>query len=228
MARFSKKDRKMAETIGVDPDSIRQSLATDAAIAATEVQEVLQRMLDDLTSTSESGALSGYRVHLSPANTPPVRLRVSGETLKGFEWVIFVEAPPWHQDIDLNVFDLLDQGRPQLPKDGTLYPLWGVTEPGESRLPAGGGRAGGRFSVAAQIDKLGAIRKEPRSVGQKPTAGDSRSLRISQGPIRKVDPKDLYLRAFKIAKDRLRRKGIRLGRDVWDLIYVLDRERWVK
>lgn len=226
MARFSKKDKKFAEDIGVDTDNIRQSLATASAIAAIEVQEVLQRMLDDLTSTSESGALQGYRAILTPANTPAIRLRVSGVVLRGLEWVIFVEAPSWHQDIDLNVFDLLDQGRPQLPKDGTLYPLWGVNEPGQSRLPVSGGRAGGRFSVAAQIDRLGAIRKEPRFAGQKPADGGSRSLRISQGPIRKVEPKDLYRRAFKIAKDRLRKRGIKLGRDVWDLIYVPNRERW--
>ena len=71
MARFSKKARKMAETIGVDTDSIRQSLANDSAIAATEVQEVLQRMLDDLVNTSESGALVGYRAILTPADTSP-------------------------------------------------------------------------------------------------------------------------------------------------------------
>ena len=224
MAGFSKQARKMAETLGVDPDSIRQSLATSSRLAATEVQEVLQRMLDDLASTSESGALAGYRAILAEANTPPVRLRVSGETLRGFEWVVFVEAPPWHQEIDLNVFDLLDQGRPQLPKDGTLYPLWGETEPGTARIPSGGGRAGGRFSVAAQIDKLGAIRKEPRFAGQKPPDSASRSLRISQGPIRKVEPKDLYRRAFKIAKRRI---GNLVGKDVWRLIYVPNRERWI-
>lgn len=228
MAGMSKAAKRMAEALGVDPDSIRQNLAASSRLAATEVQKVLQRMLDDLISTSESGALAGYRAILVEADAPAIRLRTYGEMFRGFEWVIFVEAPPWHQKIDLNVFDLLDQGRPQLPKDGTLYPLWGETEPGASRIPSGGGRVGGRFSVIAQIDKLGAIRKEPRFAGQKPPDGDSSSLRISQGPIRAVDPKNLYRRALKIARDRLQRRGIKLGRDVWDLIYVPNRERWIK
>ena len=224
MAVLSKQAKKMAEALGVDPDSIRQNLAASSRLAATEVQTVLQRMLNDLISTSESGALRGYRAILVEADTPAIRLHVYGEVFKGFEWVVFVEAPPWHQEIDLNVFDLLDQGRPQLPKDGTLYPLWGETEPGTARIPSGGGRAGGRFSVAAQIDKLGAIRKEPRFAGQKPPDSASRSLRISQGPIRAVAPKDLYRRAFKIAKRRISNL---VGKDVWQLIYVPNRERWI-
>ena len=229
MARFSKSAMKIAKSLGVDPESIQNNLEASSRLAAEAVQTVLQRMIDDLESSSESGALLGYRAIAVKTNAAPVRLRRSGIKFDSFEWVAFVEASPWHQQLDppLNVFDILDQGRPTLP-GGKTYPLWGISDPGAaggSRLPSGRSRIGSRFSVAAQIERPGAIRVEPRSRGQRVVSGERRSLAFREGPIAKVDPHNLYKRAFGLAR---RRVGGIVDRRVWALIYVPRREEWIR
>lgn len=227
---MSKNAKRMAKILGVDPQEIKKSLSKSSRLAAEEVVRVLNRILDDLETTSESGALIGYRAIAVEADSAPVKLKKSGVNLGNFEWVAFVQASRWHQQlpIPLNVFDILDQGRPALP-GGTLRPLWGA-EPNRisgapQRIPAGGGRVGGRFSVTAQVERLGAVRVEPRSPGQRAVSGDRRRLVFTRGPIKKVNPLNLYKRAFDIARNRV---GGVVDRRVWRLIYVPNREKWVK
>ncbi len=234
MARkFSKNAERMAKALGVDPEKVNRSLERSSELAAEEVGRVLNRILDDLEATSESGALLGYRavVVRSKSDEGGTRLRKSGVKLGSFEWVAFVQASPWHQQLKtpLNVFDILDQGRPTLPGGRGVYPLWGAdparVHSAPQRVPAGGGRVGGRFSVVAEVDRLGAIRGEPRSPNQRHLSGDRRALVFREGPIKAVDPLNLYKRAFDIARNRV---GGVVDRRVWKLIYVPNREKWVK
>lgn len=221
--KLPKGAERMADILGVSPSIIDNQIIDSARIAAEEIQSVLQRMLDDLDKSSESGALQGYKAVLADATQGSVILSKSGVTFDKYSYIVYVKESPWHGRMDppLNVFDILDQGRDPLPGGGP-YPMWGV---GGNRLPQGGGRVGGRFSVADQITKDGAVRTEPRSPGQRAVSSETRSLRFAMGPIAGVEPKDLYKRALKIAK---RRVGSAVPKHVWDLVYVPDRERWIK
>ena len=140
------------------------------------------------------------------------------------EWIDWVKASEHHQSIDLNVFDILDVGRPALPyTPDSMYPMWGASPIGSPARTASG-LARGRFSLSTQVDKINAIREEPRQSGQGKAEGDNRPLIFTHGPVAKQDPAHLYQRAFTQAKRRLGALG---HRGVWDVVYVPNREKWV-
>lgn len=231
--RFSKNALKMAETLGVDPKKIRNNLEESALLAVEAISARLKNMLDDLEATSESGSLLGYKVVYMTTEHPKLVLQRSGVTIPSgdYSFIVWVQASSWHQQlpIPLNVFDILDQGRKKSGTASVVVPLWGAdpnrVSDAPSRLPVGGGRVRGRISVADQVSRKGAIRGEPRSRGQRVLSSERRTLVFREGPFRVVPGKNLYKRAFDLAK---RRVGGIVDRRVWAVIYVPNREKWVK
>ncbi len=225
---FTKKARDMAKTLGIKPEDLFENFGEAAYFAALEVGKVLDNVLYDLQRSSESGALDGYHSVVAPISSQTkIHFRKAGFSIsgKGLEWIVWVEASSHHQSIDLNVFDILDVGRPKLPYKGdSVYPMWGVTPEGPTRVTPGG-RVGGRFSLARQIEKITAVRREPRSSGNDRSVDGSPLRLFTHGPVSKQNPANLYQRAFKRAKSRLGNLGYR---GLWDVIYVPNREKWVK
>lgn len=202
---LSRRALAFAARMNVAPDQIRSALENEGEVAAQEVVDALQRIIDDLISTSGSGALQGYTsfAEQNPVDTT-IRLPKSGVTLKGkFEWFVTVVASSNHQQLDLNVFNILDSGRKALPKRNPKsegpYPLWGADSGGRIR-----GRGAGGSIVKKGSAKV--IRGEPRKRSGSTAANKNLGtgkLQATYGPIAATDALNLYDRALKIAKDRL-------------------------
>lgn len=241
MSKFSQESRRMAEFLGIGPDAVSNLVSEDAETAAKAIVEVLNEYILDLQRTSDSGALEGYVAQYSPINdSRAVRLKKSGVKIpSGSRWsyLVWVEASSTHQSMftPLNVFDLLDQGRPGLPgKKGSegAYPLWGGLDSDDAfRVESGKGnfaKRAGRYSVVNRVYPRGTVRKEPRGDPHEVYGSEYKGIRWSKGPLRKQDPLNLYKRARTTAKRRLGRLNKSVGKDVWDVIYIPDRRKWGK
>jgi hypothetical protein len=234
MAKLDKRTKRFVKALGLDIDNVISILERTAYDAAVELVGVLQEYLEDVVASSESGAFGGYSVLMAGVKSEGFKAKFYKHEIDSarFSWGVWVEASDHHRDMDLNVFDILDVGRSELPKDGTLYPLWGENSSGryqeKSRFSRGAGSfrpSSGRYSIVNPSDRPGAIRREPRYAGQRPIPAeeDNRSLRISQGPIAAVSPQNLYQRAFRTAKRRLTTEKEKVS---LDLVYVPNREKW--
>lgn len=118
------KRSRLADLVGLGDieDTLRQSILD----AADEVADRFRQVLVQLQNDSESGAFVGYEVVI---DTEPYT--VTKRNLGNLSLVrchIYVQSP----DPDLNLFDLLDAGRPDLPErppGESPYPLWNLRDP---------------------------------------------------------------------------------------------------
>jgi hypothetical protein len=214
----------MAEELGISLGGVKTSLEDSADIASREMVKTLDRILADLVATSDSGSLGGYKAERFQMGGKRITLRRSGVKIPAgaFLWAVTVIASEHHQALGLNVFNILDTGRKRLPvkaKDDSPYPLWGVQT--GARIPGGAVRQpSGRFGIAQPAgDLLSAIRKEPRSVSRNIDLSQE-PLSFTMGPIDEVAPLNLYKRAEKIARRRVRS----LFPGVWSVVFVGDLE----
>ena len=219
----SKKTMQIAEQLGLSLKDIRDSLELSADIASEAVVKVLDSILKDLVSTSESGTLNGYAAIRIKTKSKTFRLRRANEVIpKGdYLWVVTVLPSENHQSLGLNVFNILDSGRERITGEGP-YPMWGLSPQGNRRVPGGSTNIPGKRGksiVQSSSELLSAIRAEPRSIPSQKKNDEDRLI-FARGPIDSVDPLNLYERAFTIAK----RKVTRLFPGVWNLVLVDDLE----
>lgn len=231
MAVVSRRVDKLAKRLGLvnfTRESVSSALNRDALGVANLVYNALQRQIDQINAESKTNALAGYSakvVHV--ANTTKVKLFKSGVDLSGdYEYAVYVEPSGAHNAFGINVFDILDAGRPALrerSKDESPYPLWGTPARGKpykesnARISVGGSvrGPGGKFTIAkATSVKRAIIRPEPRKAAY--DADVVKNLKFTHGPIAAVPAYFLYERARQAAKDEIAGAGFTL----WDVIYV--------
>lgn len=214
MKELPRRVRKLAENLGIAPDQVRDTMAGNSRQAAIVVQETLQRFINQIVDTSESGALQGYVAEIIEGDFETVRLPKSDFDITGqFKYLVVVKPSSHHENLGINVFNILDTGRPQLPyKPTEVYPLWqstavqGIKQ--DRILPVA---SGGKVARAVPVYAT-AIRTEPRRAYQTPDG----KLGFTHGPISGTPAYHLYTRALQAAKDALAGSGFRQ----WDVIYV--------
>ncbi|APU89035.1 hypothetical protein Rctr85_005 [Virus Rctr85] len=194
------KRSRLADLVGLGDieDTLRQSILD----AADEVADRFRQVLVQLQNDSESGAFVGYEVVI---DTEPYT--VTKRNLGNLSLVrchIYVQSP----DPDLNLFDLLDAGRPDLPErppGESPYPLWNLRDPrlvhrpGERRSR----REAGRFSRSRPPSSFRGLRPETlryRLVGKMPKDAQYSPALFTRGPIKAVPPTKLYARILREAK----------------------------
>lgn len=216
MAQFPRRLKTLANQLGVPtPDDVKAIFEEDSETVAEIVRESLENVIKQVQSGSQTGALDGYiAVKRKADEATKLVLRNSGIDLSGnYEWIIFTAPSAQHAELDLNLFNLLDRGRPALPKkqDGKPYPLWGalanVTR-SNARIQGSEGSLKAGRNPSAQTD----FRQEPRQQNQR-----SNLIPFTFGPIQAVPGQHLYEAALRRAKDRLTVKGLNRR---WDVIKV--------
>lgn len=201
MAKLTRRLKRLMKQLGVpEPDEVFRAYEDDSELVAEETRQALERVLKEVQKASRSGALDGYEAVREKANeVGKIILPKSGFTISDItEWVIYVKPVKHHEDMDLSVFELIDQGRPEITKPGR-YPLWGA-----------------EFLVNVSRNPSD-VRPEPRKAGQKGnvpivTVGGKNNVTLAPVPA-----KLLYDAALRRAKDQLSVKG--LDRQ-WDVIKV--------
>lgn len=199
MAQLSKRLNTLYKQLGVPrPEDVFKLFENNSEVVAEIVREALERVLDEVRNRSRSGALKGYSaVKVKADDVKSIRLPRSGYVLPGItEWLVFVQPSPHHESLDLSVFEVLDQGRPEIKNPHGVYPLWGAL-------------------INVQRRRIGDTRIEPRSPDQR---GDIPFTTVNrENWIAEVPARNLYDLALKRAKDKLTIKG--LDRQ-WDVIKV--------
>jgi len=158
------------------------------------IVDTFNTVLDELRGKSTSGAFDNYHVSII---AEPAKIRASLGDLNGVRYFVFVASP----NPDFNLFDVLDQGRPALPARDPKhpYPLWGLRQTPLVRRT----RQGESF-----VNNNSIVFGAPRGTGGGPGV-------YSAGPIKKVEPLNLYSRIFNLSKKNLKKQGIENWAVVW-------------
>jgi len=221
MAKMRRRVKTLCNQLGVPlPEEVFAAFEEDAEITAEIVRLALSDILDEIKLKSTTKTLDGYKAVKIPIKEkqevilPQSRFSVVGN----FEWFIYVEASSYHQSIDLNVFDGLDQGRPALPeRGGKPYPLWNadlLAEVGQSNRRVTS--TSKRLSIQnRQVRNLQGATRTPDSL--RSGGRTEEAIAFTQGPIAEVKGLNLYDAALRRAKDRLSVKGLSRR---WDVIKV--------
>lgn len=221
MAQLSRRVARLAKQLGVDTlEEVQEAYTVDSNRAAQRVEEALKKVLKDLQSSSPTEVFSKYKVvkeRLSDKTT--LKLRKSGLEVTGtWDWLIYVEGPD-----EYNLFDVLDEGRKELPYRTKPYPLWGAALrerkspppekfPSNSRVSGVGLRGSGKLAVN---NPYGAGRSAAFGGSERPRGGQGDPMVFSRGPISAIKEKKLYERALERAKEALKGTGFE-----WEVIIV--------
>lgn len=233
MGKLPGRLNRLAKQLGVPtPEDVIKLFEEDSSAAADVLVDVLDTMIKSINANSRSGVLSGYKAVKEPVGVTRIRLAKSGIDLSGnYEWIVYVKAPSDHAGAKTNVFDIIDEGRPELPYREKPYALWAAAlrkQPGSksvrtrkpfptnARVTQSGDRVAGNYPLAAS--RVSASR-QGRGKGERGTP-----MVFSRGPLALIPAKLLYERALTRAKDRLSVKGLSQYFDV----VLIAREKFVR
>jgi hypothetical protein len=213
---MSRSSPQLAALLGLDKSTIEETLRVQTLEAAEIVAEEFRRVLTQLQQDSQSGAFDGYTVVID-IEPYSITTKALG-TVKAPRCHIYVQSPD-HAPGGINLFDLLDAGRPALPvRSGgqSPYPMWnigGVDNPILVARPHERRRRKGRFSISSP--KSGFRGKRPEKLrytlmGPKPANSQYSPALFTRGPIKAVPPDNLYKRIYENAKKKLRAQGFTL------------------
>lgn len=203
------KEPKLANPLGLGKDDIEAALRQEILDAAEIVAEEFRRVLSQLQADSADGVFDGYEVTLDIKPTRITKPHLG--TLNVPQVHIYVQSP----DPKLNVFDILDAGRPSLPgrgSDDSPYPMWGINiyrqvgRPGETR------RRKGKFAISAPPSSHRGSRPEKlryKLMGSRPDHPQYSPMMFTRAPIQAVPPADLYKRIYDTVKPKLKRQGFK-------------------
>jgi hypothetical protein len=213
------------------PEEVRDYYRGNSEAAADSVRHSLDEFLWEIARKSRSFTMIGYKAVKVPSDKETIiKLKKSGIELNiGFTWLIYAKKS---KNSTINVFDLLNEGRPRLPKKRgkkKVYVLWGaplrsakksdaqhgshrkIAKPKKSKYP--------RLLSNARIRDRGEISGDypfSKEHSAQARAGQAygREFRgypmvFSKGPLAAVRPKKLYERAWKRGKAALAGSGFR-------------------
>lgn len=201
MAQPSRRLRRLIKQLGfIPPEEVFARFEADSEFVAEETRLALERVLEEVQNASRGHALDGYKAVKEKADSVgKIILPKSGYTISDItEWIVYVKPVRHHEDMDLSVFELIDQGRPEITQPG-LYPLWGA-----------------EFLINVKRNPSD-TRPEPRSKGQKGNVPFMTVGGIGDYTIPAVQGKLLYESALRRAKDQLTVKGLNRR---WDVVKV--------
>lgn len=195
---LSKGAQKLATQLNVPlPKDLSKFYSEDADKAINAVKRALELMLSEIRALSPTGVFEGYYVKVEKVgNKTKIRLPKSGVDISGqFEWLVYIQKPGGRW----NVFDILNDGRKQLPYREKPYPLWGAALrqvksppparfPSNSRIPGAGGFSGS--------NPMGLSRAAAYGGPERPRKGRGDPMVFSRGPLARIPKKFLYLRVL--------------------------------
>ncbi len=221
MAKMRRRVRTLCNQLGVPlPEEVFALFEGDAEETAEIVRRALSDILDEIKLKSSTGTLEGYSAVKIPLTEKQeiILPQTSFSVVGNFEWFIYVEASGDHQKLDLNVFDALDQGRPQLKRRTVAegpYPLWnsgfGVENLSNRRV------IGTKKKLTIAEGSGDGPRRTNETWRGKGNVPKGTRMPVSYGPLARIEPLNLYDAALRRAKDRLSVKGLSRR---WDVIKV--------
>lgn len=193
---------KSLKRLGLDARSLSEQLTALSRQGADIVKVEFENLLDELKSESVSDksdgpgkTFDGYTVEVEEV---PSSVSTAAGTFNFSLHSIRVKAPPGVK----NVFDILDEGRPGLPKRSPdhPYPIWSARDAPLTAERSVRGK-GGRFSVLRSGTSGRGIRFK-----------DDLPALFTPGPIAPVPARNLYERVWKqsLKKSKGKRLSIRL------------------
>lgn len=215
MAKLPQRVQRLAKQLGMaTPEEVIEAFEKDAGLAADILVDVLDNIIAQINANSRSGVLNGYKaVKEKITKKTVVRLAKSGIDLSGgYEYLVYVKSA---HSKKVNIFDRIDEGRPELPKRDKPYSLWSaalrreagskkrrtnVPFPSNARVTERGDAIVGNYPLGPE--QVSASRQ---ARGKK---GKGTPMVFSRGPLAAIPAKNLYERAEARAKDRLAVKGL--------------------
>lgn len=205
------KEPRLAKALGVDKATLEAAFRQRTLEAAEVVAAEFRRALTSLNADSINNVFQGYEVVIE---TEPYTLsRPKLGKLHVIRAHIYIKSPyP-----DLNVFDILDSGRKELPVSApgqSPYPLWSITPERTVEAPGGQPRRApsGRFARSRRPSRVSGTRPEKlrfKLVGTRPANAQYSPSVFTMGPIAAIPPFKLYERIYNEAKKDLRRGGFK-------------------
>lgn len=220
MTRLSKTALAMAQAANIDPENLGAFLIEEAELAADIVKLKIQDFIDgDLVAGSEIRSLQGYKAHVNENGSTRVNLGGTIVNIPNYE--LFVEASDAHASLarPINVFEILDEGREELPYRGEgqkPYVLWSNTKgrnvpTSNPRARGAGGKFVTQFRAQPRFDRTAPARPEPRKgPGNEPhiPRSDLRGIKFfTRGPLPAVPGRNLYRRMLNAIQGEIRRRG---------------------
>jgi hypothetical protein len=213
MTVLSKRAQQWAKTCGVHPLQLNKAFDAVTLDAALVVKDEFNRVIHDIKSPS----LSGYEAVIKENPGKKGAFKAGGLQFFLKSYRVYVRPSYIHRSVHslLNVFDLIDAGRPALPakdKDDKPYMVWGKSN--VEKIPARSVRSSktGRYGYKNDLRPtyISPPRKEPRQPrGSKfRLRKEQKRALFSRGPLRAVAPRNLYQRIFKEAQKALKRDGL--------------------
>lgn len=215
MAKLPQRVNRLAKQLGFPtPEAVIEAFEKDAGLAADVLVDVLDNIIAQINANSRSNVLGGYKaVKEKISKKTIVRLAKSGIDLSGnYEYLVYVKSG---HSKKVNIFDRIDEGRPELPWREKPYALWSaalrrdaetkkrrinVPFPSNARVSQQGDAIAGQYPLGP--DQVSASRQ---ARGKR---GKGRPMVFSRGPLAAIPAKNLYERALARAKDRLAVKGL--------------------
>jgi hypothetical protein len=223
--RLTKTARELAAAAGVDPENLAAFLREEAELAADIVKLKMQDIIDvDLVGGSDIQSLQGYKV-LMIENFFGTRVEIGGEIFNIPSYSLSVEPSPPHAGLEkpINIFEILDKGREELPYRGPKHPyvLWSNTTgrnvpTTNQRVRGRGGRFVTQFRASPQHGGTTPARREPRQgPGREPAVPRDELNALARagvrffhpGPLPAVPPRNLYKRMLKSIQGEIKRRG---------------------
>lgn len=207
MARLSKQVREWVDVIGISPSAVAEALVEiNRDIRDVVIDEVNNVIENNLSQGGRSHSLVGYQADYQ--RTDELKVNLGGETFGIPNYNVYVRAPDWHEGLPrpLNVFDLIDEGRPELPKRQAVYTVWSWRGRNQAlNIPEG--RGGSNIRRQLEGPNFSPSRPEPRSA-QGPFISPPPRRLFTRGPLKAVPGRKLYSRIMSNIRRKLRQQGL--------------------
>lgn len=198
----------LEQAIGFSPEELSRYIDTELESSFSFVEEEFNRVLTELKANSVSGTFEGYTVETT-RDEEVIRLPRSGRSIRLPRMTVYVESP----DAALNVFDILDKGRKALPRKASgAYPMWSLRDVSLTATERRRDPQTGRFAFSRAAGVAGGVRPaSQRSAlkGSYPSNATERPLIFTKGPVKEVDPRNLYDRVLTNALKKMSNRSIR-------------------
>lgn len=198
----------LERAIGVTEQELSRYIEAEVESSFSFVEDEFNRVLDELRGNSISGTFESYEVEVE-RDTTTVNLPRSGRSIRLPTATFYVKSP----NPNLNVFDIIDQGRPELPrKNQGAYPMWSLRNPTLTATERRRDPVTGRFAFSLPAERSAGIRpanQRNKLTGSYPPNADQQPATWSKGPIAAVPARNLYDRILTNALKKLSRRRLR-------------------